>query len=343
MITLLYQLFTNIAFAMNLQTEVIIPEQPFRINHSDKILLLGSCFAENIGKKLRESKFSVDLNPFGTLYNAHSIGSAVSILCGSKIYKENDLVERQGIYNSFDHHSRFSATTAIDTLNLINEQITVSRESLQSTQTVLITLGTRSIYKIKGEDRVVSNCHKFPEKSFDRYACSCAEITEQCEQMLQQLWSIQPTMRVIFTVSPIRHWKDGAHENQLSKATLLLAIEAIQKQYPQHITYFPAYEIVMDQLRDYRFYADDMIHPSTVAINYIWEQFKNSYFTKNTMEVIEQYTEIQKAINHKPFNPSSEQYHKFIMQTLLKVEQLKEKIPFFDLNNERMILTTKLH
>ena len=343
MITLLYQLFTNIAFAMNLQTEVIIPEQPFRISHSDKILLLGSCFAENIGNKLQESKFSVDLNPFGTLYNAHSIGSAVSILCGNKIYQKGELVERHGIYNSFDHHSRFSATTAVGALKLINEQITVSRESLRSTQTVLITLGTRFIYKIKGEDRVVSNCHKFPEKNFDRYACSCAEITEQCEQMLQKLWAIQPTMRVIFTVSPIRHWKDGAHENQLSKATLLLAIESIQKLYPEHITYFPAYEIMMDQLRDYRFYADDMIHPSTVAIHYIWEQFKNSYFTKETMEVIELYTEIQKAINHKPFNPSSEQYHRFIMQTLLKVEQLKKKIPFFDLNNERMILTTKLH
>lgn len=343
MITLLYQLFTNIAFAMNLQTEVIIPEQPFRINHSDKILLLGSCFAENIGNKLLESKFSVDINPFGTLYNAHSIGSAVSILCSDKMYQEDELVERQGIYSSFDHHSRFSTTTAAATLNLINKQITVSRESLQSTQTVLITLGTRFTYKIKGEERIVSNCHKISEKYFDRDACSCIEITEQCEQILQKLWSIQPTMHVIFTVSPIRHWKDGAHENQLSKATLLLAIESIQKQYPQRITYFPAYEIMMDQLRDYRFYADDMIHPSTVAISYIWEQFKKSFFTKETMEVIAQYTEIQNAMNHRPFNPSSEQYHKFIMQTLLKVEQLKEKIPFFDLNNERMILITKLH
>ena len=139
MVTLLYQLFTNIDFVMNLQTEVIIPKQAFQITHSDRILLLGSCFAENIGNKLHESKFNVDLNPFGTLYNAHSIGSAISILCSDKIYTENDLFEHQGAYHSFDHHSRFSATTALESLDLINNQIACSRASLQTTQTVLIT------------------------------------------------------------------------------------------------------------------------------------------------------------------------------------------------------------
>ena len=179
------------------------------------------------------------------------------------------------------------------------------------------------------------------EKMFDRQLLTVGEIVAEWKSLLLSLWKQNPELKILFTVSPIRHWKDGAHGNQLSKATLLLAINALQKEFPEHTAYFPAYEIMMDELREYRFYADDMLHPSTTAIEYIWERFTGSMLSPDSLSILKEWKDIQKAINHKPFQPESEAYKRFISQTLLKMERLNEKFPYFDMTNEVEMIKKK--
>lgn len=328
---------------MELNTRVTMAKSPFHISYEDKLLLLGSCFTENIGKKLADCKFRADINPFGILYNPASITSSVTILKDRKKYTHNDLFFSNGLYHSIDHHSRFSGTNAEDCLTEINLQINQSADLLKETSIALITYGSSYVYQQKDSGKIAANCHKLPEKEFNRYPLSVTEIAEKCRFMVTSLKTINPDIKFIFTVSPIRHWKDGAHNNQLSKAALLLAINQIQQEYPMDIAYFPAYEIMLDELRDYRFYADDMIHPSSLAIEYIWQRFTESFITPGSIAVMKEWINISKAINHTPFNTQNKQYKDFIFQTLLKMECIKEKFPYFDIEKEISILKSKLN
>lgn len=328
---------------MELHTRIAISKPPFSVSYTDKLLLLGSCFAENIGQKFSDNKFNATINPFGTLYNPCSIASAISILKNKKIYTASDLIYHDELFHSMDHHSRFSATTETECLQTINNQLQSACVSLKNTNIVLITLGTRYVYQLKNSGQVVGNCHKLPEKLFNRYPLDTENIVHECRSIYLQLQEINPDIKIIFTVSPIRHWKDGAHNNQLSKAALLLAIDKMQQEYPAHIAYFPAYEIMIDELRDYRFYADDMIHPSALAIDYIWERFTDVFIHKESILIMKEWQDILKALNHKPFNTKSEQYQKFIMQTLLKIDRITGKIPYFDIAKEKELLTSKLN
>lgn len=328
---------------MELNTRIVIPQPSFKISYADNLLLLGSCFAENIGQKLSDNKFRTDVNPFGTLYNPASITNAVHILTEKKHYRPSDLFIHNGLFNSWDHHSRFSFTTIEESLSTINRRMERSSAFLSTTQVAIITLGTRYIYRLKETGRIVANCHKLPEKTFNRYPLKCNDIVTECRLMIDDFKELNPNIRFIFTVSPIRHWKDGAHNNQLSKAALLLAIEQIQVEYGDEVAYFPAYEIMMDELRDYRFYAEDMIHPSALAVEYIWQRFIETFVNQESITIMKEWQDILKAINHKPFNPSSEQYRNFILQTLLKMERITDKIPYFDIANEIEILKSKLN
>lgn len=328
---------------MELCTRLRLLPPPFRLSYSDKLLLLGSCFADNIGAKLAEYKFDADVNPSGTLYNPLSVASAVRRLQAATPYTENDLFFREGRYHSFDHHTRFSDASAAGCLEQINSRLDRSHRRLASTGTALVTLGTAYVYRLKETGRLVANCHKLPENRFDRRRCEPDELTDACDELVRSLWEANPAMRIVFTVSPIRHWKDGAHANQLSKASLLLAVDRICRRYPQRTDYFPAYEIVMDELRDYRFYADDMLHPSPLAVNYIWERFRDHYFTAETRQAMEAWEGVRKAIGHRPFDAQNEAYQKFIVQTLLKVERIIEKFPSFDAENEIQFLKSKLN
>lgn len=328
---------------MELNTRIVIPQPPFRISYTDNLLLLGSCFAESIGQKLSDNKFRTDINPFGTLYNPASIASAIHILKEKKQYTSTDLFMHNGLFNSWDHHSRFSFSTEKESLFTINERINYSSAFLPTTRIALITLGTRYIYRLKDSGRIVANCHKFPEKTFNRYPLKGNDIVTECRLMIDDLKELNPDIKIIFTVSPIRHWKDGPHNNQLSKAALLLAIEQIQAEYGEAIAYFPAYEIMMDELRDYRFYADDMVHPSALAVEYIWQRFIETFVNQESVGIMKEWQDILRAINHKPFNPGSVQYQNFILQTLLKMERITEKIPYFDIANEIKTLKSKLN
>lgn len=327
---------------MELYTYIHIPRAPFRFSCTERMLLLGSCFAENIGTRLAGNKFNVDINPFGTLYNPASIAAALRRLLHPERFTADDLLQHEGVYHSFSHHSRFSSTSETECLRNINDRLEASTNEFRKTTYLVVTLGTAYVYRLKSSGEVVANCHKLPEKMFDRSMLTVGKIIAEWKELLLSLWEQNPDLKILFTVSPIRHWKDGAHGNQLSKATLLLSVDELQAAYPERIAYFPAYEIMMDELRDYRFYATDMLHPSELAIDYIWQRFTENFLSDETKGILKEWAEIQKAINHRPFQPESDAYKRFISQTLLKMERINEKFPSFDLTKEMEIIKSKL-
>ena len=309
---------------MIFKTEIQIPSFDFKISHQDKIMMMGSCFAENIAEKMQSTGFYIYTNPFGILYNPASISRNIQTIVYSQKYAVSHLFEYQGLYHSFDHHGKFSGSSPANCVDKINKEVEDAKNYLKTASVLVITFGTAFVYTLKSTGAIVANCHKLPEKTFNRKRLSVSEIVEDWKVLIHLLQQYNPELKIVFTVSPIRHWKDGAHENQLSKSTLLLAINELITQYA-HCYYFPSYEIMMDELRDYRFYADDMLHPSDLAIEYIWEKFSHAFFEKKTLELINEWMKIKQALEHKPFNRDSEQYKSFLAQTQLKLKEFLSK------------------
>lgn len=319
---------------MELITKVEYDKAPFKISHLSKSLLLGSCFAENIGCLMRENKFDCDVNPFGILYNPLSVSKALDDIIACKHYGPDDLFFHQECYHSYMHHGSFSATNREMVLDTINTRLSKASQRLAQTEVLIITFGTAWVYYLQSTREVVSNCHKMPAKTFVRERLTVNDIVETYSSLIAKLQQCSPNLRLLFTVSPIRHVKDGLHENQLSKATLLLAVDELTRRFPEQISYFPAYEIVMDELRDYRFYADDMVHPSALAIQYIWERFCELYFSADTLQLMKECSNLARALAHRPLKPDSTEYKRFLGQIVLKIEQLNEKYPYLDLKKE---------
>ena len=319
---------------MELITKVEYDKAPFKISHLSKSLLLGSCFAENIGCLMRENKFDCDVNPFGILYNPLSVSKALDDIIACKHYGPDDLFFHQECYHSYMHHGSFSATNREMVLDTINTRLSKASQRLAQTEVLIITFGTAWVYYLQSTREVVSNCHKMPAKTFVREKLTVNDIVETYSSLIAKLQQCSPNLRLLFTVSPIRHVKDGLHENQLSKATLLLAVDELTRRFPEQVSYFPAYEIVMDELRDYRFYADDMVHPSALAIQYIWERFCELYFSADTLQLMKECSNLARALAHRPLKPDSTEYKRFLGQIVLKIEQLNEKYPYLDLKKE---------
>ncbi|NDW13021.1 GSCFA domain protein [Bacteroides sp. 214] len=328
---------------MQLTTPIELPKNLPHIAHSDNLLLLGSCFAEHIGSRLQKAKFACDVNPFGILYNPSSVYGALKRIITGKPYTVADLFCDKGYYHSYMHHGSFSANSEEEALKRINTRLLDAHKALPELEYLLITFGTSWIYTLRQTGEVVSNCHKQPASLFERRRLAVSEIVTSYKGLIEQLAEKAPNCKILFTVSPIRHIKDGLHENQLSKATLLLAIDELCTYYPKQTVYFPSYEIVIDELRDYRFYADDMLHPSSLAIDYIWQRFGNSCFSTTTKGIIKACEEIAKALAHRPFNEGSDAHKRFLEQIVLKIKQLKEKYPNLDFDNELDICHTQLN
>ena len=321
---------------MRFFTEIQIPEFPDQMDYSKSMMFLGSCFSENIGQKLIDLKFDVDMNPFGILYNPESIANSLRILLENRVFTEDDLFQDQGLWNSFYHHSRFSDVDRDAALEKINKRISISNEFLKKADFLVITFGTAWVYEFRKTGQIVSNCHKIPAAEFKRFRLGVFEVTNVYRELLEQIWKFNPDLKVIFTVSPIRHWKDGAVENQLSKATLLLAIDNLIRGFgDQSCSYFPSYEIVMDELRDYRFYADDMLHISPVAVDYIFERFSKAAITGASRDISKSMLKINKAMSHRPVNPNTTEFKKFLEQTLALINRMSEQFPIVNLNAER--------
>ncbi|MGI6047147.1 MAG: GSCFA domain-containing protein [Petrimonas sp.] len=312
---------------MDFRTRISIPTSDFQLNHSTRMMLLGSCFSENIGNKLLENKFRVKINPFGIVYNPLSVAAVVNRLLFKKNFNENDLVFHNDVYQSFLHHSSFSHPDKTRCLQSISESFSNAAEFIRETDIFLITFGTAYVYKLKSTGKVVANCHKFPADTFIRERLSVEEIVKEWSEIIRAISTRNPTAKFIFTVSPIRHWKDGAHENQISKSILHLAIEQLQKMFTSALSYFPAYEILLDELRDYRFFAEDMMHPSSVAVDYIWDRFCETYFSKETMDINSEWQKIQQALNHRPLNHNTEWHQRFQHQILQKLIDFQANYP----------------
>ena len=326
---------------MNFRMPVELPENVTEIRHSERIMLFGSCFAENIGNLLQENKFRCDVNPLGILYNPMSISKALAQILEGKRYAEEDLFFAGGLWHSWMHHSDFSASSSEECLDRINARLEKAAEELASADWLVMTWGTAYAYLLKDTEEVVGNCHKQSEKMFRRLRLSVEAMVDECLSVLEKCRSVNPKLKVLLTISPIRHAKDGMHGNQLSKATLLLAADELCRRCPDCF-YFPSYEIMMDELRDYRFYADDMLHPSKMAVEYIWECFCRCYFSKETHGVMTEWAEIKKALAHKPFHPDSEAYRKFLSQIVLKIARIKEKLPYLEVEKELELCECRL-
>lgn len=327
---------------MELYTRIPRIELPFSIGYQDRLMLMGSCFAENMGEKLKENRFRTEINPFGTLYNPLSIEASLRRLLSPEPFTENDLLEQDGVWHSLMHHSRFSSPSQTDCLRQINGRLASASTTLREASRLIITFGSSYIYRWKESDRVVANCHKLPDSCFRQGVAEVEEMERVWVELLMELWRVNPSLKLLFTVSPIRHWRDGAHANQLSKARLLLLIERLQRRFPEQTAYFPAYEIMLDELRDYRFYASDMLHPSPTAIDYIWELFLESCLTKEDRQLLAKWQEIKRALLHRPFQPHSEGHQRFLRQTLLKIQEIQEIMPYFDLQAEQKELQAQL-
>ena len=329
---------------MEFRTEVKIPDFPWQTGYRKPGLFMGSCFTENIGRKMEMLKYPVDINPFGILYNPVSVANGLRFLLQKKEFTKSDLILHNGLWHSFYHHSRFSSTEAESALTIINNRIKTSAEFLKKAGFLFITLGTAWVYEYKQTGQTVSNCHKIPEKEYRRFRLTPGEIVEEYRQLLTEIRNFNPEIKVVFTVSPIRHWKDGAVENQRSKATLHLAIDIIIRGFGEdYCNYFPAYEIVMDELRDYRFYEEDMIHLSAPAVNYIWKKFQSALIDKKSREISEKVKNIILAMNHRPFNKVTNEHLHFLKQSLQKAERLEENFPYLNLNFEKNLFLKQIN
>ena len=313
---------------MILQTQIPIKKETYNpINYDSKILLLGSCFSENIGNKLAYYKFQTNQNPFGILFHPKAIETLITDAINEKEYTDEDVFFLNERWHCFEAHSSLSSSNKEELLNNLNQQIKSTNKQLHESTHIIITLGTAWAYRFIESDSIVANCHKVRQKKFLKEILSISEITDSLENVLSLIKSINTEIAITFTVSPVRHLKDGFTQNQQSKAHLLAAIHQVI-DIRNRIHYFPSYEIVMDELRDYRFYEEDMIHPNKTAINYIWEKFIDSWILEKSLKTMKEIETIQRGINHRPFNPQSEQHQQFIKKTQKRITAIKEQYSF---------------
>lgn len=310
---------------MRFRTEVDIPDSSRKIEIEDRVFSIGSCFATEISNLLTIGQIQTLNNPFGTIFNPYSIANAIKRIHDSDYYKEEDLIIYNDDFISLDHHSSFNADYAHKTLEKINDEIEKANQFLQNTNFVVITFGTSYIYEFLPKEKLVANCHKIPAKHFEKRFLSHLELTDSIAEIIRNLKDIcKGDVQILFTVSPVRHTKDGIVENQLSKAKLLNAIHEFTKVENCH--YLPIYEIMMDDLRDYRFYREDMIHPNNQAINYIFEKFGNAYFSNETMGFIEENFKINQALQHKTQDEKNPKYLEFQAKLKSRIEIQQQKV-----------------
>lgn len=311
---------------MQLQTNIPFSKQSNNlIDYHSNILLVGSCFSDNIGKKLDYFKFQNLQNPFGILFQPKAIESLITNAVGKKQYSEKDIFFYNEQWHGFDAHSKLSSNSKDVLLHKLNEQSILTNKEIVAATHIIITLGTAWVYRFIENNRIVANCHKVPQNQFSKELLSVDEVVKSLTSIISAIKSINSNATIIFTVSPVRHIKDGFVENTRSKAQL---ISAIHQVINNQIFYFPSYELMMDELRDYRFYAEDMIHPNQIAINYIWEKFQNVWISQEASKTMDAIDYIQKGLLHKPFNSNSEAHQLFLKKIEEKQQQLKLKLPF---------------
>ncbi len=312
---------------MKFLTQVPLQKQSKNlIDYHSNILLLGSCFVENMGEKLSYFKFQNSINPFGILFHPKAIETFITKAINKTSYSEKDIFFYNEQWHCFDAHSKLSHPSKEALLHSLNEAIKATNKQIHKSTHIIITLGTAWVYRLLESNQLVANCHKVPQKQFAKELLSVEAITQSLETIVNLIRSINSKASIIFTVSPVRHIKDGFIENTQSKAHLITGMHS-NNQQPTTNNYFPSYEIMMDELRDYRFYDEDMLHPNQTAISYIWEKFQEVWVSSVAIKTMKLVDEVQKGLQHKPFNPDSEAHQKFLLVIKEKQLQLKKEYP----------------
>jgi hypothetical protein len=319
---------------MELRTTFNIETSPFRITYDDRVMFIGSCFASSIGEQMKRGKMTVMINPSGTVYNPVSVCNTLDSITSGVEFTKESLHFHNGMWLSFCHYTDFSSEDPDKSLLKINSKLKEASLFLEKSGFLFITLGTARIYRWKKTGQIVSNCHKIPSEEFSRELLSVNGIVDLWTKQLDRLSAMYPDLKVIFTVSPVRHLKDGAHGNQISKSVLLLAIEELLGHNSKP-GYFPAYELVMDDLRDYRFYSEDMIHPSESAVNYIWDAFSASYIDPAAVKIWNEALKITKARTHRFNTDSISKKKDFARNMLNNISQIENKVSQIDFSEEK--------
>ena len=318
---------------MKFKSEVNIESINNKINYNDNLLFLGSCFSRNIGNKFSERLFNTKVNPFGVIFNPISIFKLLERAIDKKYFEESDWIFRNEKWVNLDLHGELSFAKLEEALSFSNNIIDEVHYFLKSTNYLFLTFGTSWIYSFKENNQLVANCHKIPQKEFKKRMLTVSEIVEYGNIVLTRLLSINK-LQIVFTVSPVRHWADGAHNNNLSKSTLHLSVNEFLKQ--ENTEYFPSYELVIDELRDYRFYDRDLVHPNELATDFVWEKLSENWVEYKTQKEIKEIEKIISSANHRPFNIESDAHQKFVVKTLSKLTQLKKQhsnLNFHDLES----------
>lgn len=316
---------------MKFRTEVHIPASEQKIQPSDAVFSMGSCFAAEMAERLSIGQIRTMTNPFGTLFNPNAVNTAIAHISTGKTYTEEDLVLYQDEYLSLHHHTSFNSDNAEKTLAKINAKIKEAQQFIQQSQWAIITYGTAYVYEFLPQNILVANCHKIPQKFFKKRLLSHEELVLAMTQTIQNLHKINDKLQILFTLSPVRHTKDGFVENQLSKAKVLTAMHEVISQN-KNCHYLPVYELIMDDLRDYRFYKEDLIHPNPQAVQYIWEKFGKAYFSEETKDFIQENQKIQQALQHRPQDANSPKHQDFLAQIKQRIKEQQAKVahPIFN-------------
>jgi hypothetical protein len=318
---------------MQFFTSINIKPLEHSITYRDKILLVGSCFTEHIGNFLNDVKFNVLQNPNGILFDPLSVSSSLISYIQNKQYKEDDLFYLNETWNGWQHHSRFSNTDKEACLNNINQSQNKAHAFLKEADWLIITLGSSFTYKLTDDLSAVANCHKAPAQNFFKHLNTIEEIITALDNTIHQLFHFNNKLKIVFTISPVRHLRDGVIDNNRSKARLIEAVHHLVNKFDK-LYYFPAYELVIDVLRDYRFYDVDLAHPNYAATQFVLENFAASCFDEETKQLMKEMKKLMIAKKHKPFNPQSELHKKFLQHQLAKTKRLQAQHPYLDLSKE---------
>lgn len=313
---------------MQFSTPIPIVKSNHPIDYNSKILSLGSCFAVNIGSKLDYFKFQNTTNPFGILFHPLALQKVVKKAVQQEKFTEESIFFHNERWHSFDVHSDLSLSDKVSFLENLNSNLELLQRSLTESTHIIITLGTSWVYRKIETDEIVANCHKVPQTAFKKELLSVEQIKQNLQEIVEIVSSVNPKANLIFTISPVRHIKDGFVENQWSKANLITAVHEIVHSKEATASYFPSYEIMMDELRDYRFYAEDMIHPSQTAIDYIWKRFAETWISESVFVMMQEVERVQKGLSHRSFNPDSEQHKKFLENLQRSILMIQAQYPF---------------
>ncbi|HAA13284.1 MAG TPA: GSCFA family protein [Cytophagales bacterium] len=332
--------FTFLPLSMpSFRTEFTPDPSPHKIGLGSPLLTLGSCFADTMGQRLQDYKFRASVNPFGVIFNPVSVSQLLTQVVSEQLPREAHYLQSEGLWRHFDLHSDFAHPDLVELEKAIQTTWEQTHDFLQNAQWLLITLGTATVYTYQNTQAVVANCHKVPAAEFSKGRLATSTITQSLSEAFRQLWTLNPKLQVVLTVSPVRHLKDTLPVNSVSKATLRVAAQELAEQFPKQVHYFPAYELVMDDLRDYRFYAEDMLHLTSVAQDYVWEKFTQVYLDDKALAFLPQWASLQRALQHRSRNPAGEAHQAFLRKTLDRLAQWETTL---DLSQERSLLQGQL-